>query len=74
MKPWYLHRHRHRQISVTTPHPLLSKVVLHPRPDVLPADPHIVVPVQPGLFVPEAETVEQLMEYNTVLDTAAAQG
>ena len=65
------------EVTVTTPHLLteilLSKVVLHPRPDVLPADPHVVVPVQPGLLVPEAQTVEQLVEDNTVVDTASAQ-
>ena len=40
---------------------LLGKVVLHPRPDVLPADPDVIVPVQPGLLVPQAQTVQELV-------------
>ena len=52
---------------------LLGEVVLLASPDVLPEDPDVLVPVQPGLFVPEAQSVEELVQHHAVLDTPGTQ-
>ena len=48
-------------------HYSLQEVVLHARPDVVPVNDDMVVPVRPALLVPEARSVHQLVHHDTCI-------